>query len=183
MRVLFVCTANICRSPMAAGLFTKAAHAHGASDALAASGGFLKEGRKVHDHVSSVLGERGIDVSRKRSQRLSDEVVGPADVILTMTSEHARRVVSQHPRSIGQVYTLRHFGSIVTPRRDHDTTREWLDSINLSNRRTYLGDDVLLDITDPVGHPLKTFEGLATELENTIAWILDCAFPATVRVH
>lgn len=182
MRVLFVCSENVCRSPMAAGLFAQAAHAHGASDALAASGGFGDAGRNVHEHVASVLGAKGIDVSRKRSQRLSAEVVGPADLILTMTSEHARSVVSEHPRSIADVYTLRHFGSVVTPRREHDTTREWLEAINLSNRRTYLGDDVLLDIPDPLGYPLKAYEGLAAELESTISWILDCAYPVSVRV-
>ena len=182
MRVLFVCTANICRSPLAAALFAKSAHAHDASDALAASGGFLEGGRSVHEHVASILEDKGVDVSQKRSQRLSAEVVDPADLILTMTSEHARGVVSQFPRSIAEVYTLRHFGSVVTPRPRHESTLEWLDSINRSNRRAYLGDDVLLDIPDPIGHPFKAFKGLANELENTISWILDCAYPANARV-
>lgn len=182
MKVLFVCTANICRSAMAAALFMKSAHEHNAVDAVAASGGFLEGGRKVHEHVTTILDSKGIDVSQKRSQRLSADVVEPADLILTMTSEHARGVVSQFPRSISDVYTLRHFGSVVTPRPRHESTREWLASINTNNRRAYLGDDVLLDIPDPIGHPIKAFEGLATELENTISWIMQCAYPASARL-
>lgn len=182
MRVLFVCTANICRSPMAAALFAKSAHAHDATDALAASGGFLEGGRAVHEHVTTILDTQGIDVSQKRSQRLSASLVDPADLILTMTSEHARGVVSQFPRSIERVYTLRHFGSVVTPRARHDSTTEWLHAINDANRRAYLGDDILLDIPDPIGHPLKAFQGLAVELDSTISWIMDCAYPANARV-
>lgn len=167
---------------MAAALFVKSAHDHQASDALAASTGFLEGGRKVHEHVTAILDEKGIDVSLKRSQRLNASIVEPADLILTMTSEHARGVVSQFPRAIADVYTLRHFGSVVTPRQRHESTREWLDAINTRNRRAYLGDDVLLDIPDPIGHPYKAFKGLAIELENTISWILDCAYPANARI-
>jgi len=181
MRVLFVCTANICRSPMAAALFAKSAHGHQASDAYSASAGFLEGGRPVHESVRKLLDERGIDVTRKKSQKLSADIVDHADVILTMTSEHARGVVSRFPRSISDVYTLRHFGSVVAPRSRAQTTRQWLDQTNAANRRAYLGDDVLLDIPDPIGHDFKVFSGLATELENSIGWIMDCAYPAHAR--
>jgi len=167
---------------MAAALFAKSAHGHSADDAFAASAGFLEGGRPVHDHATALLEQRGIDVSRKRSQKLSAGVVDHADLILTMTSEHARGVVSRFPRSIADVYTLRHFGSVVTPRSQGQTAREWLDQINAANRRAYLGDDVLLDIPDPIGHDLKVFSGLCTELENSIGWILDCAYPANARI-
>jgi len=145
---------------MAAGLFAKGARLRGANDTSVASGGFLDGGRKVHEYVAAILEPKGIDLSQKRSQKLSADVVEPADLILTMTSEHARSVVSVAPRAVG------------------DSTRDWLDDLNESNRRVYLGDDALLDIPDPIGHPLRTFEGLASELENTIAWILSCAYPA-----
>jgi len=177
MRVLFVCTANICRSPMAAALFAKSAHTNGVqAEALAASAGFLEGGRVVHEHVVTLLDERGVDVSRKRSQKLSDQVIEHADLILTMTSEHARGVVSRFPRSITDVYTLRHFGTIVTPRDNDVPVRAWLDEINQNNRRAYLGDDEALDIEDPIGKDLNVFTDLCEELESTIDWIMGCAF-------
>jgi len=135
----------------------------------------------VHDHVNTLLTERGIDMSRKRSQKLASEVVDHADLILTMTSEHARGVVSRFPRAISNVYTLRHFGSVVTPRSHGDTTADWLERINSENRRAYLGDDESRDIADPIGHPLDVFTDLAVELESAIDWIVGCAFPAGVE--
>jgi len=165
---------------MAAGLFAKAAHQHDASDALSASAGFLEGGRPVHEHAASLLSFRGIDVRRKQSQKLSPEIVEHADLILAMTSEHARGVVSRFPETLPRVFTLRHFGSVVVPRPSALSTKEWLDQIHEENKRAYLSDDALLDIPDPIGHDRKVFEGLATELENTISWIMDCAYSAKV---
>ncbi len=149
--------------------------------ALSASAGFLEGGRPVHEHVVTILEDLGVDVSRKQSQKLSPHLVEKADLILTMTSEHARGVVSRFPRSISDVYTLRHFGTIVTPRPDGVSTTDWLGDLNAVNRRAYLGDDSMLDIADPIGHPYKVFSELAVELENTINWIMGCAYPATNR--
>lgn len=178
MRVLFVCTANICRSPLASALFAKAALNHGASEALSASAGFLEGGRPVHTSVKQILDERGIDVSRKKSQKLTQDLVDKADLILTMTSEHARGVVSRFPSAISDVYTQRHFGTLVTPRPSGASTREWLDDLHISNRRSYLSDDEMLDIADPIGLDHKVFQELAAELTNSIEWIMGCAYPA-----
>jgi len=172
MRVLFVCTANICRSPLAAALFAKAAHDYRAEGALAASAGFLEGGRPAHDSVIRILDGKGIDVSRKRSRKLSSELVERADLILTMTSEHARGVVSRFPSSISNVYTMRHFGVVVTPRQPDQTPREWLDGLGASTRRSYLGDDDAQDIPDPIGQEFNVFTELAVELENSINWIM-----------
>jgi protein-tyrosine-phosphatase len=179
MRVLFVCTANICRSPMASGLFAKSAHVNGAVGAISASAGFLEGGRPVHPAVTRLLDERAIDVSRKKSQKISQDLVDKSDLILTMTSDHARGVVSRFPRAISDVYTLRHFGTIVTQRPAGVSTREWLDDLNVLNRRAYLGDDEILDIPDPIGHAHKVFAELVIELENSIGWIMGCAYPAS----
>ncbi len=168
---------------MASALFAKSAHVNGAMGAMSASAGFLEGGRPVHDSVTRLLDERGVDLSRKKSQKLSQDLVDKSDLILTMTSEHARGVVSRFPRAISNVYTLRHFGTLVTPRSADMTTREWLDDLNMSNRRSYLGDDEILDIPDPIGLAHNVYTELAVELENTIDWIMGCAYPASSRAQ
>ena len=163
---------------MASAYFAKSARLSGASDAFSASAGFLEGGRPVHEHVANILAEHGVDVSGKQSQKLSQDLVKNADLILAMTSEHVRGVVSKFPKSIKDIYTLRHFGTIVTPRPAAVSTREWLDDLNKANRRSYLGDDAILDTPDPIGQDFKVFAELAVELENSINWIMGCAFPA-----
>lgn len=183
MRFLFVCTANVCRSPMASALFAKAAHVYGAANALSASAGFLEGHRPVHPSVIELLDERGIDMSRKESRMLTGDVVDMADLILTMTSDHARRVVSQFPESAGDVYTLRHFSTLVTPRPRGVSTREWLDGLDQKNNRSYIGNDEIFDIPDPIGHHLKVFAELGIELETAIDWIMGCAYPPGLRAE
>lgn len=181
MRVLFVCTANVCRSPLASALLALAAHEREVPDVFAASAGFLEGGRPVHEHVAALLDQRGVDMSQKRSQKLNIETVEAADLILTMTSEHARGVVGRFPRTVDDVYTFRHFARLVRPRGHNQSTSEWLNSMSEDTRRAYLGDDATLDIPDPIGQDFAVFEGLAGELQTAVSWIMDCAFPAKVR--
>jgi protein-tyrosine-phosphatase len=168
---------------MASALFARSAHVNGAVGAMSASAGFLEGGRPVHESVTRLLDERGVDVSRKKSRKLSQDLVDKSDLILTMTSEHARGVVSRFPGAISDVYTLRHFGTVVSPRPADMSTREWLDDLNVSNRRAYLGDEEMLDIPDPIGHPHQVFIELVTELENSIDWIMGCAYPASSQAQ
>ena len=180
MRVLFVCTANVCRSPMAAGLFVEAVAARGITDAYAASAGFLEGGQPVHEHVADILNRRGIDTSRKRSQELSAGLVAKSDLILAMTTEHARGIVGRHPETLSRVYTFRHFGLLVEPRSEALSTSAWLDALNRDNKRADLRNDPLLDIPDPIGQDLVVFETLAEELANTTSWVMDCAYAAVL---
>lgn len=79
--VLFVCLHNAGRSQMAAALFERAAD--GRHQALSA-GSVADPAGHVHPEVVAVMRELGIDLSDRRPQRLSDELAGRADVIVTM---------------------------------------------------------------------------------------------------
>src|SRR3954447_4776210 len=78
---LFVCLHNAGRSQMSAALFERAAG--GRHEALSA-GSEADPGGHVHPQVVEVMRELGIDVSDWRPQRLSDELVREADLIVTM---------------------------------------------------------------------------------------------------
>jgi arsenate reductase len=79
--VLFVCLHNAGRSQMSAALFERAAG--GRHEALSA-GSEADPGGHVHPQVVEVMRELGIDVADRRPQRLSDELVREADLIVTM---------------------------------------------------------------------------------------------------
>ncbi|HZJ15005.1 MAG TPA: low molecular weight protein arginine phosphatase, partial [Chthoniobacteraceae bacterium] len=85
--VLFVCTGNICRSPMAEGLFREAARQFGDIKVSSAGVGAI-HGQMPSSHAIEVLRPLGIDISRQRSQPLSDELVAQATHIFAMTRGH-----------------------------------------------------------------------------------------------
>jgi len=77
--VLFVCLHNAGRSQMSQALFERAAA--GAHEARSAG---TTPGDRVHPEVVEAMRELGVDLSDRRPQRLTDELAGWADVIVTM---------------------------------------------------------------------------------------------------
>lgn len=92
MRLLFVCTGNTCRSPLAEGI-ARSRIAARALDGfeVASAGTFAHPGSSASDGSLLVALERGIDLSAHRAQELSPELVQWADVILAMGPHHRDR--------------------------------------------------------------------------------------------
>ena len=116
--LLFVCTANISRSPFAELLTT--------SLTAGPPGGMASEGRVraasagTHGFVdrpmdpamTAELAARGIDAAAFRSRRLTPALVAAADLVLTMEAAHRAFVLTDEPRWIGKVFTLGQFARL-----------------------------------------------------------------------
>src|SRR5216117_3282459 len=92
-RILFVCTGNICRSPLAAALLQRALAQRGIDGLEVASAGTgAWDGAPVSEGAYLVGLERGLDLSAHRARLLTRELVEDADLILTMARHHRARV-------------------------------------------------------------------------------------------
>src|SRR3954467_3384462 len=93
MRILFVCTGNTCRSPLAEAIARKVAIERGLTDVEAVSAG-----TSAHEHAPASDGallvgmERNMDLSIHRAQTLSRETVRDADLIFAMGPHHLERI-------------------------------------------------------------------------------------------
>ncbi|MDZ4674606.1 MAG: low molecular weight protein arginine phosphatase [Gemmatimonadota bacterium] len=93
MKILFVCSGNTCRSPMAEVLMGQAAVEHGLPGLSAESAGTgALEGEPASEGSYLVALEAGLDLSRHRARQLTPELVNAADLILTMSRSHLSRV-------------------------------------------------------------------------------------------
>ena len=110
MKVLFVCTANLCRSPMAAEyLRHRLVHA-GLGHVLVDSAGLPGiEGSPPLPESIAVLREHGLDLARHRSRRVRPSDVRSADLIVVMGAEHRERLVHAFPEAAPKVVLLRSF--------------------------------------------------------------------------
>lgn len=112
MNLLFVCTGNICRSPIAEGI----APVKGGSLGLtidAKSAGTLGLQNKVADPKSvKVCKEIGIDISSHRSQGLTNELIEWSTYILVMERRHARHLRHHFPESQNKILELGTFGGL-----------------------------------------------------------------------
>jgi protein-tyrosine phosphatase len=100
--LLLVCEGNICRSPMAHGLFAHSLHGwHVASAGLHAV-----VGRPADETSVRLLRERGIDITAHRATQVSRAACLAADVVLVMEARHRRALGDLYPQAWGRVYPL-----------------------------------------------------------------------------
>ena len=106
--VLFVCTGNVCRSPMAEGLFRHAVRGRGEYRVLSAGLGAL-EGQPPSPYAVQAVKELDIDISGQRSRMLTPELVHQADYIFGMTHSHIDTVIMLYPFAAEKTFLLREF--------------------------------------------------------------------------
>ena len=143
--LVFVCTGNICRSPMAEGIMKDCIldeiESGGAPLPIMVSsaGTSAVEGFPASEYAIQAASQHGIDIGSHRSTQLSDSIVEKADLILTMEPGHTA-IIRQYWPGYETVYELKSYNSD-RPLRNLDRTI--IDPIGM-------GLDIYLDVFDEI---------------------------------
>ncbi len=137
--ILFVCTGNTCRSPMAEGIMK--ARASKFPWEIISAGVSTADGYPASKHAIKAMSEIGIDISGHKSQLLNQGLINRADLIVTMSESHRSAIVNYSPQSSAKVCLLKSFETGKVP----------------------------ADIADPFGGSLSVYRNTRDEIERAIS--------------
>ena len=92
-RIVFVCSGNICRSPMAAGLASKMLEDAGVPSVVISAGTLNIQGSPASEHAVDVVASIDVDISMHRSQGVSPHLMRLADQIVVMAPNHEEHIL------------------------------------------------------------------------------------------
>lgn len=106
--ILFVCTGNLCRSPMAAGLLRQRLADEGLDDRyeVSSAGVWARDDQPASKHAVAVMAERGIDIGQHRAHTITAQDVSLASLILVMSREHEEMIRNTWPQYEWKVHRL-----------------------------------------------------------------------------
>ncbi len=182
-RLLFICTANRCRSPLAEHLMRRALQKLGVNG-LVTSAGFLRGGFATPSVGVRVAATEGLDLTRHLSVQVGARLVEVSDLILTMTREHAREIVALAPDAWPRVYPLKQFtallGSVDLPRRaDFRDAAEMVGEARRVN--SILGNPGQDAVEDPMGRPAQVWESVMADLRTHVDQVATSLAPLLGR--
>lgn len=134
--VLFICTGNTCRSPMAAAIYNKLAQERGLKDIRAESAGLAAfEGDPASENAVAALREIGIDISGHRARRVTHRIIEESSEIICMAPPHRAALLSRFPQAAGKLSLLGdgipdpYGGDLAAYRLARDNIRESLTAL------------------------------------------------------
>jgi protein arginine phosphatase len=166
VNVLFVCTGNVCRSPMAEGFLRYEADRRGLDLNVRSTGTHAWTGRAATIDGRKVMNEFGVPIDDHRTIELDGDLVEWADLVIGMSREHERDTVRAFPDAEKKTFTMKALLELLPFLPSHDDAGAWIEAADRQRDHAVALDD--LDIEDPIGEREAAYRRVATEIQHLI---------------
>ena len=157
-KVLFVCTGNSCRSPMAEGILKKMLRENKLDNFEVSSAGISTlDGAFPSLFAMEVSKARNVDLTQHRSRQLNKQILKKSDLILAMSDEHLEYIKKMDKKALEKTYLLKTF-----PQNHSAQTGERLLASNEDER------EGVSYIKDPIGGTMDDYNQCFLEMEKEI---------------
>lgn len=167
LHVLFVCTGNICRSPIAerlAAAYTAQCQVPELRTSSAGTRAVIAH--PIHRDAALVLEKLGGEVSNFAARQLTSRIASDADLVLTMTRAHRDAVLDLAPRQLRRTFTLSEAARLASEGSAQDVA-------DLAALRPHVDTRELRDIPDPIGQNTEFFAMVGSQIADLLPPILD----------
>lgn len=164
--MLFVCTGNICRSPMAERLAeAEAKRLRIPNFTVSSAGTQAVIGHPIHQNAERVLQNFGADISDFAARQLTPKIATEADLVLTMTRTHRDAVVEIAPRQLRRTFMLTEASLLISEFNIRDVKE-------MADFRPKLAKKRSEDVMDPIGKDLDFFADIGGQIADLLKPIL-----------
>lgn len=193
LRLLFVCTGNICRSPSAEFLLRDALERRLGDDAkqieLGSAGLGTPGGWEIDPPIADLLYDARIAGTQDfRSRRIDADVLRGADLVLTGTKQHRLAIGADFPEAYGRTFTMREATALLRAADGaalpaYDVLERGRAMIGLlqQQRGTVVLGDSELDVADPHGRRTAAYEAMFREIKGIVGVLAFVLAPRSAR--
>jgi low molecular weight protein-tyrosine phosphatase len=181
IRILVVCSANQCRSPLAAASLRAHAEVRDLPVVVSSVGTQALPGVPATDPTVQAGRKLGHDLTTHASTRADADAVAAADLVVAMERRHVQELVVLAPGTFGRTFTLRELvrrGDGAGARAAGESVSDWLARVAKGRRPTaMLGASRDDDIEDPTGSRAADHLSTAEEIDQLTTRLLELLFP------
>jgi protein-tyrosine-phosphatase len=185
LRILVVCTANQCRSPLTAAALSRRAATDGLPVEVFSAGVAVMPGVSATPPTVAAARARGFDLTNHVATALEDDSVRGTDLVIGLERRHVQEIVVRDPNAFAKTFTLKELvrrGTEVGPRAADQPVREWLSEVHRGRRaQDLLGLSNADDVIDPTGSAMVDHDTVADEIDDLARQVLDLLFDPARR--